>query len=470
MKNINRRDFVKAMGFGAAGLALPGCSIPLLDEGRRPPNIIFIMVDDMGYADTGCYGSQAIHTPAIDRMAAEGMRFTDAYSGNTVCAPARCTLMTGRHSGHSSVRGNTGGISLRDSDPTVAEVLKRAGYATGGFGKWGLGDIGTAGTPEKQGFDIFFGYYHQIHAHDYYPEYLVRNGEKVMLPGNENKGKAVYSHYVIFEEMKKFIRSNADQPFFCYAPWTPPHGHYVIPEDEPAVARYRDRDWPARAKTVAAMDTMVDRHVGEVFELLEELGITEDTIVFFCSDNGTDNRLEGIHDSSGPLRGRKRDMYEGGLRVPMIARWPGKIAARSESSLPCYFPDLMPTLADLAGMPELVPDGTDGISFAPTLLGSGAQAEHDCLYWEWPLYNWGKKSYPAEGLMQAVRRGRWKMLRHRQSKPWELYDLSRDIGETTDVAAEHPEVVAGLTAWIAANRVDPVEQIEPEMPAGKKYR
>jgi len=470
MKASSRRDFLKALGVGAAGwAATTGCAVASAAAGR-PPNLVFIMVDDLGYGDLGCYGSKAIHTPRLDRMAAEGMRFTQAYSGCTVCAPARSTLMTGLHMGHTPVRGNTGGIPLRASDVTIAEVLQRAGYATGGFGKWGLGDIDTPGVPERHGFDTFFGYYHQIHAHDYYPDYLIHNGEKVRLPGNEGRRRKEYSHYRIFEESTRFIREHRDRRFFCYLSWTPPHGDYVIPGTDPAWQRYKDKDWPHKVKVAAAMSTMVDTHVGQLLDLLAELGIDENTVVFFCSDNGAADRFEGSLDSSGPLRGAKRAMYEGGLRVPMIVRWPGRIAAGAVSDFPWYFPDVAPTLGALAGASDGLPDDIDGLSVMPTLLGQGEQARHECLYWEWPDYDWGKQVYRPAGLMQAVRCGDWKMLRPTQEQPWELYDLSKDVGEAHDLSGSHPELVAKLTGWIERNRVDPDPQIEPEMAAGQRYR
>jgi len=342
MQNFDRRSFLKAVGIGATSLVIEGCvSGSGQSLGRRAankPNIIFIVVDDMGWADLGCYGSRQIKTPNIDQMAAEGVRFTDAYSGCTVCAPARSVLMTGLHMGHTSVRGNTGGIPLRDEDVTIAEVLKRAGYATGGFGKWGLGDVQTPGVPEKHGFDEFFGYYHQVHAHDYWTQYLWRNSQKVPMSGEKGSVER-YTHNRIFEQMLKFIRQNQDKPFFCYAPWTPPHGQYQIPESDPAWQMYKDKSWPRDAKVVAAMDTMIDRHVGELIDLLRELEIDERerTIVFFCSDNGAAKRFDGVLDSSGPLRGFKRSMYEGGIRVPLIARWPGKTKGGTVSEHACYF-------------------------------------------------------------------------------------------------------------------------------------
>jgi len=467
--NKTRRSFLKMTGITTASLLLPS-TFSFSKNKNTKPNIIFIIVDDMGYADLGCFGSKVIKTPRIDQMAKEGKKFTQFYSGCTVCAPARSTLMTGKHMGHTTVRGNTGGVSLQESDITIAEILKKAGYATGGFGKWGLGDLDTPGVPEKHGFDTFFGYYHQIHAHYYYPEYLIHNGKKVNLPGNKNKQQKQYSHYIIFDKMKEFIKENKNKPFFCYAPWTPPHGRYEIPDSEPALDLYRDKNWNQKAKVIAAMDSMIDRQVGEILDLLKELGIDKNTIVFFCSDNGAAERLDGILNSSGPLKGAKRAMYEGGLRSPMIARWPRKIKADTLSEKQWYFPDVLPTLADIAGASQNIPSDVDGISFKPTLTDKENQKEHECLYWELPSYNWGKRIYQANRLMQAVRCGDWKMLKHKQDEPWELYDLSVDVGEQNNIAKDHPDIVSKLIAWIEKNRTDPIPQIEPKMPEGKKYR
>lgn len=475
MQNLNRREFLNLAAGGAAAVVIPssGCQSEFASAGsaaKKRPNIIFIMVDDLGWADLGCYGSKAISTPNIDRMASEGIRFTDAYSGCMVCAPARSVLMTGFHTGHTSVRSNTGGVPLEDSDITVAEVLKQAGYRCGGFGKWGLGDVRTSGVPEKQGFDVFFGYYHQIHAHDYWTDYLWRNSEKIDMTGEKGSAER-YTHYRIFEQTMDFIRQNKDRPFFCYAPWTPPHGKFQIPEDEPAWAMYKDKEWPKDAKVAAAMDTMVDRHVGELLGLLKELGIDERTVVFFCSDNGAAFRFEGVLDSSGPLRGRKRDMYEGGIRVPMIVRWPGKIRAGQVSEHVWYFADVMPTLAELAGAGKYVPGGIDGISVVPTLLGRAEeQKKHEYLYWEWHLYDWSKRENVPNGLMQAVRMGKWKAVRHRSDEAFELYDLEKDVGEENNLAGQHSGVMRKIEAYIKRTRVEPRPQIEPEMPEGKVFR
>jgi arylsulfatase A-like enzyme len=467
-----RREFLKLAGLAAASGLVAGCAgTPATGKGKNDkPNIIFIIVDDMGWADLGCYGSKEIKTPNIDRMAAEGLRFTQAYSGCTVCAPARSALMTGFHMGHTSVRANTSGVPLLEEDVTTAEVLKQAGYACGGFGKWGLGDVRTMGVPEKQGFDEFFGYYHQIHAHDYWTDYLWHNSRKVQMRGEKGSGER-YTHYLIFEKTLEFIRKNKDRPFFCYAPWTPPHGKYQIPEDEPAWRIYKDKDWPRDAKVAAAMDTMLDRHVGEVLGLAKELGIDERTIVFFCSDNGAAERFDGVLDSSGPLRGRKRDMYEGGIRVPMIVRWPGQIKRGGVSKHIWYFADVMPTFAELAGACEYMPREVDGLSVVPTLLGQrGRQKGHEYLYWEWHLYDWTKRRNVPDGLMQAVRMGKWKVVRHRSDAAFELYDLENDIGEQNDLAGRYPEIVAKAESYIRKNRVEPRPQIEPEMPEGKMFR
>ncbi|MDE0624759.1 MAG: arylsulfatase [Bryobacterales bacterium] len=461
----------------AAALACRGTPA---SAGPERPNIVFVLVDDMGWADLGSYGSKAIQTPNLDRMAREGMRFTDAYAGHTVCAPSRCALMTGKHSGHGTVRANAGTAPIRDSDVTIAEVLKRAGYATGGFGKWGLGTMGSEGAAERQGFDTFFGYYHQVHAHTYYPPFLVEDGKPFLLRGNAGiygleaqevssdleslqaykrlsptgpfvsrktpAGDYQFSHDLVFERTLDFIREHRDRPFFCYAPWTPPHAAYHLPEDEPAVEAYRDKPWSDRAKVHAAFVSMVDRHVGELLKLLEELGISDRTLVLFMSDNGASNRFEGELDSSGPLRGAKRSMHDGGIRSPLIAHWPGVIGSGVVSDHVTYTPDMMPTLAELAGADEFVPDDVDGLSIAPTLLGHAERQErHEYLYWEWD----------QRGRQRAVRHGRWKLV---SDKPgvWQVFDLETDIAESNDIASKHADLIENADAWIEANRTPPV--------------
>ncbi|MEO0476777.1 MAG: arylsulfatase [Planctomycetota bacterium] len=466
------------------------CSLPVIAADR--PNIVYIMVDDMGWADLGSYGSKAIQTPNLDAMAKRGMRFTDSYAGCTVCAPTRSTLMTGYHMGNTYMRLNTGGTPIRDEDITVAEVLKAAGYRTGGFGKWGLGDIDTPGVPEKQGFDTFFGYYHQIHAHRFYPDYLVRNGKKVALPGNKDvyakyKGAPAiprvdpdtgivrqFTHDLVFNEMKQFIKDSikSGEPFFCYAPWTPPHSEYKLPKEDPAWQLYKDKPWKNDAKVHAAFCSIVDRHAGETFKLLEELGVADNTVVFLTSDNGASKRFEGTLNSSGPLRGHKRDMHEGGIRTPLIVAWPGKIQPGTTSDLPTYSPDVMPTLAAIAGKDAVakVPSDVDGISILPTLTGQGEQEVHDHLYWEWQRYNWGKKQLDPNGLMQAVRKGNWKAVKMGSDQPILLYDLSQDLGEQNDLSAKHPEIAKQMADLMESSRTKMLPQEEPKMPKGKKYR
>ena len=467
------------------------CCVPAF-AAETKPNIVYIIVDDMGWADLGCYGGKAIQTPHLDKLAANGMRFTDSYAGCTVCAPTRSTLMTGYHMGNTYMRLNTGGTPIRDEDVTVAEVLKAAGYRTGGFGKWGLGDIDTPGVPEKQGFDTFFGYYHQIHAHRFYPDYLVRNGKKVPLPGNKGvyakykNAPAIprvdpdtgtvrqFTHDLIFNEMKQFIKDAAKsgEPFFCYAPWTPPHSEYKLPEEDLAWQLYKDKPWKNDAKVHAAFCSIVDRHAGETIALLKELGVADNTIIFFTSDNGASKRFEGSLDSSGPLRGFKRDMHEGGIRTPLIVAWPGKIKPGTTSDLPTYSPDVMPTLAEIAGKEAqaAVPDDVDGVSILPTLLGEGEQKIHDHLYWEWQRYNWSKKQLDPNGLMQAVRKGKWKAVKMGSNKPMMLYDLSKDIGEQNDLSKQHPDIAKEMAELMKGSRTEMLPQEEPELPEGKKYR
>jgi arylsulfatase A len=435
------------------------------------------MADDLGYADLGCYGQKTILTPNIDRIAAEGMRFTDVYSGCTVCAPSRNVLMTGLHAGHITVRSNPGGVSILPTDVTVAQVLKSAGYSTGMFGKWGLGDIDTPGVPWKHGFDQFFGYLHQIHAHFYYPPYLWNNDQKFGLTGNDNGKRTNYSHDVIAAKALDFIRTRNGQPFFCYVPYTIPHMEYLVPQDSidqyqskiPELApippgHYAAQEHPRAA--YAGMISRMDRDVGKIMALLKERNLEENTIVFFTSDNGPifpAGQSDYFH-SAGPLRGRKQTMYEGGIRIPMIARWPGRIAAGTVSDLPWYFADFLPTAAELAG--AKAPSGLDGMSVVPALVGPKAagreQSSHEFMYWELPNYVAATGGFRKEIPMQAVRMGEWKAVRPKADAPLELYNLRQDIGETANVASENPKVMERIEAYLKTARIEPPAQPEPK--------
>ena len=441
-------------------------------ESSAKPNILLVIVDDMGYADPGCYGG-GVKTPNIDRLAAEGMRFTNAYSGCCVCAPARSTLMTGFHMGHTSVRNNSGGVSLAEEDVTFAQMLKPFGYRVGGFGKWGLGDTESPGVPEKKGFDEFFGFYHQIHAHNHYTDYLWRNSVKEMQKPDAT-GNPPYAQYAVIENAKRFIRESvaAKKPFFCYCPWTPPHGNFVIPDSDPAVALYADRSWSNQIKIYAAMSSMVDRQLGELLELLRELDVEDSTIVLFMSDNGTADRYEGTLNSAGPFRGSKTELYEGGIRVPLVIKMPQLIQAGSVTDLPVAFYDFPATLLELIG--EQPPEKGDGISFAPTLLGhADAQKKHEYLYWEYEPVNWGllatgRVTIPSQR-EQAVRMGNWKGYRKTPASSIEVYDLVADIGEKSNIAAQHPDVVQKIADIMREGRVDMRHQPEPVRPTGINY-
>jgi len=442
---------------------------------ERLPNIIFIMADDLGYGDLGSYGQAKIRTPNLDRMAAEGIRFTQFYAGSTVCAPSRNVLMTGQHTGHTSIRGNKeiqpiGQEPLPAEAITLAEVMQEAGYATGAFGKWGLGAPGSEGAPTRQGFDVFFGYLDQRRAHFYYPEFLFRGEERVPLEGNVVKPddfsgpgagqpiqRALYSHDVIANEALAFIDQHRDEPFFLYVPFTIPHAELLVPDD--AMEPYLDETGnsifpeepfpgghysaqPMPRATYAAMVTRMDRDVGRILEKLKEHGLDENTIVFFTSDNGPST--EGgsspeFFDSNGPLRGFKRDLYEGGIRAPMIVRWPGRIPAGQVSDHVWAMWDVLPTLAALAGVEP--PAGIDGLSMVAAITGEGDQQNHEYLYWE----------FYERGSAQAVRSGNWKAVRQPMfTGEIELYDLASDPGEEHDVAAQHPEIVRRMRGIMEA--------------------
>ncbi|MFC7523656.1 arylsulfatase [Parapedobacter sp. GCM10030251] len=433
------------------------------------PNIVFILADDLGYGDVGCYGQEKIETPHIDQLARQGMRFTQFYAGATVCAPSRSSLLTGQHTGHTFIRGNKevqpeGQYPLADSVQTFAQLLQQSGYRTGAFGKWGLGMVGTSGAPDKKGFDRFFGYNCQRQSHRYYPTHLWDNDRKVELEGNDLAQKATYAPQVIQQKALEFIEQNKDRPFFAFIPVVLPHAELQGPDDA-HYRRYKGQfeEHPHKGQdygpdatvggyasiadpraTFAGMVSRLDGYVGEVLAKLDELGLSENTLVIFSSDNGP--HKEGGADpdffnSGGGLRGYKRDLYEGGIRVPFIVRWPGQVTPNSQSDFNGAFWDIMPTLVAVAGLER--PRYTDGISFLPTLIGKADQQEqHPYLYWE----------FHELGGRQAIRSGKWKAIRlnARTAHPvTELYDLESDTGETTDLAADHPDVVTQLEAYMS---------------------
>jgi arylsulfatase A-like enzyme len=431
---------------------------PLSAVAAGKPNIIYIMADELGYYEPSFMGGRNIQTPNLDRMAKEGMRFNHLLAGSSVCAPTRCCFLTGKHSGHTSVRNNGEARSLRPEESTVASLLHAQGYATGGFGKWGCGGRTSTGVPEKHGFDVFFGYYDQQHAHSYYPPYLVRNSQEVPLEGNYGTHGKTYSQYVIHEAALRFIREHSREPLFIYLAYTPPHGNFEIPDTDPAWPLYKNQPWPEPARRYAAMVTMLDRQIGEVFALLDELKIDDNTLVFFSGDNGandyfnSDQNPRGIHlgnkdPSTGvEFRGKKGTLYEGGLRVPFLARWPGKIPAGSVSNYIGYFPDILPTIAAVAGCQP--PSDIDGISLLPELIGEKAagkkQEQHDYLYWE--IGDW-----------VAVRRGNWRAVKPPGGERWELYDLAADPSESNNLAPQKSEFLAGLIS-IAHKAHQPLQE------------
>ncbi len=437
------------------------------------PNIVYIMVDDMGPADAGFMGSETIMTPHLDALAKESLYFTEAYSGCTVCAPCRSVLMTGKHMGRTSVRLNTGGVPLLDEDVTVAEVLKSAGYRTGGFGKWGVGDIGTSGAAERQGFDLFYGYYHQIHAHKHYPKFLVRNGKKEPITDREVNTAKGYAPQLIFNEMLQFIRDSAasGEPFFCYAPWTPPHGNYNFPRSDPAWKLYADKDWKGNQKGHAAMTSLIDRYVGETIQLLKELGQMENTVIFFHSDNGASLSPQQSPDlkSSGPFRGHKRSAYEGGVRAPTLVHWEGKIKPAVNRQHIISAQDALPTIAELAGADSFVPADITGISYVPVLFGRQPERTHLYHYFEWALWDWGKNVEVEGGMIQGLRSGDWKIARQRSDQPWELYNLADDVGETKNLASDFPGKLRELMTMARHARTPMRDQAEPAHPEGQKF-
>ncbi|QDV25813.1 arylsulfatase [Aureliella helgolandensis] len=422
----------------------------LADAADRP-NIIYLMLDEWGYFESGHMGHSELLTPNIDRFATEGTRFTNAYAGAPVCGPTRCVLLTGLHTGHTSMRVNDGFSPIREDEPTLASMLSKQGYATGGFGKWGIGGRGTSGVPEKHGFDEFFGYYDQVHAHTFYPQYLIRNSREVPLKGNPGDSfyeGETHAQIEIFKESLRFIRENKDQPFFCYLPWTPPHGLWAIDDDDPSWQLFKDKPWTAGqqtdrdARVYAAFLHLVDRQLGEILALLKDLNIDDNTIVFLCGDNGGQDYFktaERPHGFFGPnlnpitgkrFRAGKGSLYEGGLKVPYLVRYPGKIEAGAVSDHLLCFQDVMPTLAELTGATS---PQSDGLSFLPTLLGKSRQQTHSHLYWEY-------------GNQTAVRMNQWKAMR-RGGGDWELYDVSHDTEEKRDIGADHPYILKQLVTY-----------------------
>lgn len=414
---------------------------------------MLLLADDLGYGDLTSYGQKRIRTPNLDRLAAEGLRFTQAYSGSTVCAPSRCCLFTGKHTGHAHIRGNMSSavdLSLRPSDVTIPEVLKRAGYRTGIFGKWALGQLGSPGYTLDKGFDESATFFSQTAAHNYYPEHIADGRRTLLLKGNMGTQKSDYAPDYFTQRALDFVKSTpANQPFFLYWPTTIPHANnemgrdtgngMEVPSDQP----YTDQPWPQVEKNFAAMVTRMDADLGKLLDLVKGT----DTLILFSSDNGP--HREGGHDpnffdSNGPLRGIKRDLYEGGIRVPFLAWWPSKIAPGASDQMLAFW-DLLPTLAEVAGQPA--PAGVDGLSILPTLMGRGVQRQHDYFYWE----------FHERGFAQAIRQNQWKGIRKTGQSELELYDLSQDLGETKNVAAAHPEIAKKLLNLMAVARTDSKE-------------
>jgi arylsulfatase A-like enzyme len=424
------------------------------ERNDRKPNIIFIMADDLGYGDLGCYGQKLIQTPRLDRMAAEGTRFRHCYAGAPVCAPSRSVLMTGQHTGHTRVRDNAGRVGgasdemsksgnghripLLTEDITVAEVLKKAGYATGITGKWGLGEAGTTGVPNRQGFDEWYGFLNQNHAVFYFTDYLWHNEKKEPIPENQDNRRQKYTHDLFTDFALDFIRLQQARPFFLYVAYTIPHFNLEVPD----LGSYAAKDWPENSKIFAAMITRMDRDVGRILDLLKQLGLEEKTLVFFTSDNGSPGAGGPIFNSGGPLKGKKGGLSEGGIRTPMVVRWPGKVPAGKVSDAPWYFADVLPTLAELGGATP--PGGIDGISILPTLLGKRQNLSNRYLYWE----------RPPPKLPQAVRWGHWKALRTGCGQPLEIFNLADDPAEEHNLANSSPELVTRFETYLKTARTE----------------
>lgn len=442
------------------------------------PNVVFILADDLGWRELGCYGQEKIRTPNVDRMAAGGMKFTRFYSGNAVCAPSRCSLMTGKHPGHATVRNNQeakpeGQFPVRADDRLLPEFLKPKGYATGAIGKWGLGMFDTPGSPLKHGFDHFFGYNCQRHAHFHYPEYLYRDGVRFELTGNKKQTGDTFSHDLFEKETLAFLDANKRRPFFLYLPYIIPHVSLQVPED--SLAEYRGKlgddpaydgkkgyiPHPAPHAGYAAIVTRMDQTVGRVLDKLKELGIEKNTLVVFTSDNGPTHNVGGADStffrSAGDLNGLKGSLYEGGIRVPFVAYWPGTIKPGTVCDERYAFWDVLPTMCELAGVS--IPADTDGVSLVPTLMGKDEPNRHRFLYWEFPGY----------GGQQAVIRSDWKAVRQKMGTgklKTELYDLAADPNETTDRSGDKPDLVKELERLMAEQHVPskdfPLPGVDPK--------
>lgn len=439
----------------------------------RKPNIIYILADDMGYGDLSCYGQKRFQTPNIDRLAKEGIQFMQHYAGTAVCAPSRSSLMTGMNTGHTPIRGNKsagpGTAFLPDSIITLAEIMKNAGYATGAFGKWGLGTVGSEGDPNKQGFDEFYGFNSQGLAHSYYPDFLIHNQEKVILERNHPDKRVDYAPTLIHNQVLNFIDKNQDKPFFLYYPTIIPHAELVAPEAymekfrgkflpeksfngvKLGAANYKKGGYESQPEghaAFAAMITLLDDQVGEIIERLKKYGIDNNTIIIFTSDNGPHQEAgadPNYFNSNGPFRGIKRDLYEGGMREPMLVRWPAQIKPGSKTDHVSAFWDVMPTFAEIVS--EKAPKNIQGVSFLPTLTGKGTQQQHDYLYWE----------FHERGGRQAIRKGKWKYIVYQVMQPdkrkAELYDMDADPQEANDLAQQNPSLVKELQSLMDKARV-----------------
>ena len=436
---------------------------------NEKPNIIYILADGLGYGDLSCYGQDMFRTPNIDRLAREGMLFTQHYAGSTVCAPSRSALMTGQHTGHTYIRGNKG-VPLESKAVTVAEVLKTAGYTNGAFGKWGLGEVGSEGDPLAQGFDEFYGYNSQTLAHNYYPWFLWHNDRKITLEENRDTLEGLFAPFLIQEKVIEFIERNRERPFFCFVPSVIPHAELIAPEEymelyrgkylpekvyegcDPGCRNYKKGGYMSQDESHAAFVAMIhilDEQVGQIIDKVDELGLKDKTIIMFTSDNGP--HLEGgadpdYFDSNGPFRGYKRDLYEGGIRVPMLVRWPAKVKAGSKAIHISAFWDILPTFAEVCGITP--PANIDGISFLPTLLGMKDQREHEFLYWEF---------YEKRG-RKAVRKDQWKAVQYEikdnPDAPVMLFNLLADPGEEQDMASEYPQLVVQMKKMMEQAHTD----------------